>query len=173
MENIPPTFCTNSSECQNSSCSLGEFNKTEIFSTQVRELASILEDLENIDNNREANATEKIRLSGSFCSDTIFNLSRKILTDSKIKVLEKGLDYVPIQSKINEPKLRNDFEEFCRRMHLKWYFHNEPNSEFSETPSFTLKSSWKPPKGHPSLEVLLSENRKRDICYTRFKVRLL
>ena len=173
MENTPPTFCTNSSGCQNSSCSLGEFNKTEIFSTQVRELASILEDLENIDNNREANATEKIRLSGYFCSDTIFNLNRKILADSKIKVLEKGLDYVPIQSKINEPKLRNDFEEFCRRMHLKWYFHNEPNSEFSETPSFTLKSSWKPPKGHPSLEVLLSENRKRDIFYPRFKARLL
>ena len=172
METTPPTLYTNSSECQNSSCSLVESNETEFFSTQDRELASILEDLENIDNNREANATEKNRLSGYFCSDTIFNLSRKVLTDSKIKVLEKGLDYVPIQSKINEPELRNDFEKFCR-MHLKWYFSNDPNSEFSETPSFTPKSSWKPPKGHPSLEVLLSENRKRDICYTRFKVRLL
>ena len=42
-------------------------------------------------------------------------------------------------------------------MHLKWYFRNEPSSEFSETPSFTPKSSRKPPKGHPSLELNLSE----------------
>ena len=105
-------------------------------------------------------ATEKTRLSGYFCSDTILNLSWKVFTDSKIKVLEKGLDNAPIQSKINEPELRNDFEESCRRMHLKWYFHNETTSEFSETPSFTPKSSWKPPKGHPSLEWFLSEIEK-------------
>ena len=59
METTPPTLYTNSSECQNSSCSLVESNETEFFSTQDRELASILEDLENIDNNKEANATEK------------------------------------------------------------------------------------------------------------------
>ena len=137
-----------------------ESNETEIFSTQDRELTSISEDLENIDNNREANATEKTRLSGYFCSDTIFNLSRNVLTDSEIKVLEKGFEYAPIQCKINEPELRNDFEEFCRRMRLKWYFRKEPTSEFSETPSFTSKSLLKPPKGHTSLEVFLSEIEK-------------
>ena len=84
---------------------------------------------------------KKNRLSGYFCSDTIFNLSWKVLTDSEIKVLEKGIHCAPIQSKINEPKLQNDFEEFCRRMRLKWYFRNEPSSKFSETPSFTPKSS--------------------------------
>ena len=76
-----------------------ESNETEIFSTQDRELISILVDLQNIDNNREANATGKTTLSGYFCSDTVFNLSQKVLTDSEIKVLEKGLDYAPIQSK--------------------------------------------------------------------------
>ena len=80
--------------------------------------------------------------------------------DSEIKVLEKGLDYAPIQNKINEPELRNDFEEFCRWMCLKWYFRNEPSSEFNETPSLTPKSLWKPSKGHLSLEVLLSEIKK-------------
>ena len=64
METTPPTLYTNSSECQNSSCSLVESNETDIFSTRDRELASILEDLENIDNNREANATEKTGLVG-------------------------------------------------------------------------------------------------------------
>ena len=110
IETTPITLCTSSSECRNSSCLLLESNKAEIFSTQDRELASILEDFENVDNNREACATEKTRLSGYFCSDAIFNLSRKVLTDSEIKVLVKGLDYAPIQSKINEPELRNDLE---------------------------------------------------------------
>ena len=79
-----------------------------------------------------------------------------VLMDCKMKVLEKGFDYAPIQSKINEPELPNDFEEFCRRMRLKWYFHNESTSEFSDTLSFTPKSPWKPPKDHPSLEVSFS-----------------
>ena len=55
-----------------------------------------------------------------------------------------------------EPELRRDFEDFARRMRLKWYFRNEPTPSFSERPSFTPKSSWKPPKGNPSLELFLS-----------------
>ena len=83
----------------------------------------------------------------------MFNLSKKVLTDVEIKVLEKGLDYAPIQKKINEPELRRDFEEFCGRMRLKWYFRNEPSPYFKEAPVFAPKLTWKPPKGHPNLEV--------------------
>ena len=90
----------------------------------------------------------------------MFNLSKKVLTDIEIKVLEKGLDYAPIQNKINEPELRRDFEEFCRRMRLKWHFHNEPTPNFKEAPVFAPKSTWKTPKGHPSLEVFLSQIEK-------------
>ena len=45
-------------------------------------------------------------------------------------------------------------------MRLKWYFRNEPTSSFSEHPSFIPKSSWKPPKGNPSLELLLRQIEK-------------
>ena len=31
------------------------------------------------------------------------------------------------------------------------------NEDFSETPAFRVKSSWKPAKGHPNLEVFLSK----------------
>ena len=37
METAPPTLCTNSSECQNSSCSLFGSNEAELFSNQDRE----------------------------------------------------------------------------------------------------------------------------------------
>ena len=97
------------------------------------------------------------RLQGHFCSDTVFNLSSRILSENEIKVLEKGLDFAPIKWKINEPELHKDFEEFCRCMRTKWNFRNEPSQDFSVTPAFARKSSWKPPLGHPNLEAFLSQ----------------
>ena len=52
-------------------------------------------------------------MSSYFCSDTVFNLSKKVLPDMEMKIFEKGLDYSLIQIKINEPKLRRDFEDFA------------------------------------------------------------
>ena len=84
----------------------------------------------------------------------------------EIKLLEKGSDYTPIQNKINELKLRRGFEDFARRMRLKWYFRNEPTPSFSERPFFTPKSSWKPPKCNPSLEEFVSQIEKElfEVC---------
>ena len=56
-------------------------------------------------------------ITGYFCSDTVFNLSNRILTD--IEIIVKGLDFAPMQRKINEPELRQDFAEFCKRMRTK------------------------------------------------------
>ena len=95
--------------------------------------------------------TDESRLSGYFCSETVFNLSNRVLSDAEIRVLEKGLDYAPIQRKMNEPELIHDFNDFCRRMRLKWHVRDEPNT-FSEIPA-----TWVPPKGHPCLEVFLSQ----------------
>ena len=41
--------------------------------------------------------TDKGRLKGIFFSDTVFNLSHKVFTKTKIKVLERGLDFAPTQ----------------------------------------------------------------------------
>ena len=76
------------------------------------------------------------------------------------KILEKGLDYAPIQNKINEPELKQDFEEICRKMRLKWHFRNKPTPEFSKTPAFNPKCTWKPPNSSPSLEHFLSQVEK-------------
>ena len=77
--------------------------------------------------------------------DTVFILSHRVLSDPEIKVLEKALDFAPIQRKINEPKLREDFEEFCRCIRVKWHFRNEPSESFSNKTAFSLKSNCKPP----------------------------
>ena len=56
--------------------------------------------------------TSKVPLEGYFCLDTVFNLGRKVLSDTEIRILEKGLDFAPIENKINETELRSDFEKF-------------------------------------------------------------
>ena len=125
------------------------------------EMVEILEELHS--SNRETLVTgissipaNENGLAGYFCSDTIFNLSNRVLSDNEIKVLEKGLHFAPMQRKINEPELRSDFGKICRRMIIKWYFRNEPTLDFSEKSSFHTKSSWNPPKGDPHSEVFLS-----------------
>ena len=68
--------------------------------------------------------------------------------------MEKGLDFAPIEKVLNEPELRSDFDEFCRRMRLKWNFWDKSES-LSEVPVFAPK--WQLPQGHPCLEVFLSQ----------------
>ena len=117
-------------------------------------MLDILEELGNVEKAKEhdVNVTSLGRLSGNFCSDTIFNLSHRVLSDAEIKKLEKGLNFTPIQTEITAPELREDFEEFCHRMRV-----NEPSESFSNNPAFSPKSNWKPPEGHPNLEVFLSQ----------------
>ena len=122
----PPMLTMDSSSAMNNSDFHASDVKDEIFNTQDREFLSVLENLMGIDDplhsqnkNINVKVTTEGRISGYFCSDTVFNLSHRVLTETEIKVLEKGLDYVPIQKKINEPELRKDFSEFCRRMRNK------------------------------------------------------
>ena len=98
--------------------------------------------------------TSESRLTGQFSSETIFDLNDRVLTDAEIKILEKGLDFAPLQCKINEPELKQDFKGFCKSMWLKWYYWEE-QQEFSETLAFSAKSSRNPPRGHSCIEVFL------------------
>ena len=84
------------------------------------ELAGQGSDQANGSNLSENQESEQVSQSGDsiaeyFCSKTVFNLSKKALTKTEIKVLDKGLDFAPIQKTLTEPELRKDFEEFPRR----------------------------------------------------------
>ena len=130
----PPVLCCDSSKNKNSSDQLGlnEQLPGVVFSSQDDELLRILEDLpKDKPLHCNPNCSEESRIKGYFCSDTVFNLSRRVLSEDEIKVLEKGLDFAPIQRKVNEPELRKDFEEFCRKMRIKWHFRNELSENFS------------------------------------------
>ena len=55
-------------------------------------ILSLLEELEEV---QSTIITDSDQISGYFCSDTVFNLSKKVLVDKKIKIFEKGLNYIP------------------------------------------------------------------------------
>ena len=81
---------------------------------RIREFLSIWEGLVSIPDplhaqNKYLKITSEGRISGYFCSDTVFNLSHRTETE----VLKKSLDCAPIQKEINKPELRKDFSEFA------------------------------------------------------------
>ena len=63
-----------------------------LLNTQDRELLDILEQLGNVGKAKghDLNVTSLGRLRGHFCSDTVFNLSHRVLPDAEIRLLEKG-----------------------------------------------------------------------------------
>ena len=63
--------------------------------------------------------SEEGRRKGSFVSDYVFNLNKKI------NVLEKGLGFSPTPFFTNEADWRRDFNEFSRKVKCKLYFRNE------------------------------------------------
>ena len=76
--------------------------------THDEEILNILEELQcSADQRIVEECTEQCRLTGNFVSDTVFNLRNKVLSDTE------GLNFAPIQNKINEPELRRYFKEFC------------------------------------------------------------
>ena len=139
LDRSPPNLCTKLAEVSNSSNLVTSQKEFTELSSQDEDLISILEDLPR--NEMPGNINTSSRIQGCFCSDTVFNLSKKFLSETEKKVLEKGLDFVPIQNKVNEPELRKDFEEFCMTMRIKWHFRNDVTQQFSEIVAFTSKST--------------------------------
>ena len=85
------------------------------------ELVNILQSFETEKNTKKAAKVINEMLEGYFCSMSVFNLSKKVLTETEIHVLEKGSGFVPSPTKINETDLRTDFNEFARKMWLSGF----------------------------------------------------
>ena len=79
------------------------------------------------------------RLKGYFCSDVVFNLTHRVLSELEIEVLGKGLGFSLTPSFINEADLKSDFANFSRKIRRKWYFRNDISENFSKTPAFRTK----------------------------------
>ena len=83
MDTSPPNLCTNSAHISNDSGSPNGEKKDPSFCTQDKEILSILEELKQV---QSTSITDSVRIPGYFCSDTVFNLSKKVLSDMEIKI---------------------------------------------------------------------------------------
>lgn len=118
LDLTPPSICTNSAEMQISSNSYERRIKdSDFLRYQVRELISILYDLQNSNISGPSN-TESTQLTSYHYSDRVFNLSHRALSKVETKVPEKGLAKSSIHNKINEPKIIDDIKKFCSKMCL-------------------------------------------------------
>ena len=61
-------------------------------------------------------------LKGYFCSDVVFNLSHRLLSELEIEVLSKGLSFSPTSSFINEANLQRDFADFFEKNKVQVVF---------------------------------------------------
>ena len=78
-----PLVCCDTSVSKNSSDRFVNTNSPSVLTAQDEELVKILEDLDCSKITREnANSSDESRLSGYFCSDTVFNLSKRVLSET-------------------------------------------------------------------------------------------
>ena len=61
---------------------------------------------------------ESNRIKGKFVSDNVFNLSRRNITHDELRLLSKGLIFVPTPEKINRWQVKNELEKFGRNIRL-------------------------------------------------------
>ena len=88
---IPPKICVNTSSSCNNSNQDKSTNTSDVLDSQHQDILKILEELQptgedrtTLHNNISSNCVYEPRIEGHFCSDAVFNLSRRILTETKV-----------------------------------------------------------------------------------------
>ena len=142
----------------------GNDTSLHILDSGDEELVNILQAFETEKTPKKPAKVINERLECYFCSTSMFNRSKKVLTETELCVLEKGLGFAPTPAKINETDLRADFNVFARKIRRKWFFRNKPTQNFSEAPAFRVKSNWNPPKEH-SDEGIFLRNLEAEIFF--------
>ena len=72
------------------------------------------------------------------------------LSNAEIKLLSRGLTFVPTPRRITWSEIQADLNEFARRLRLKEYFYNPDditNTLTNMAHPFKCKSTWTPPSG--------------------------
>ena len=81
---------------------------------------------------RKKSSKKKVSPQNTRGEKHIKNLSNRTLTDAQIRLISRGLKFIPVNKSINRNKIRRqllrDFENFARRMRLKYMFHGKNKS---------------------------------------------
>ena len=71
-------------------------NSSSVLTTQDEEFVKKLEDLDRSEiTSDNPNLSDESRISGCFCSKTVFNLSERVLSETEIKILKSRFKLCP------------------------------------------------------------------------------
>ena len=88
----------------------------------------------------------KLNTSEAIQPASVINLSSYVLKECEVKLLSKGLKFIPKTSKSDENAVNEALEKFIRRIKLTEFFSNNPLCDPDRTPKqFLPKSDWVPP----------------------------
>ena len=104
------------------------------------------------------NGNKKERREGKFVLKNVLNLSNRVLTESKIRVLDKGLNFFPTPEKLDHYQIKKDLERLGKDIKLKMYYKTEPTPAFPERPAFKVPSNWTPSYLRYSTRVISKRN---------------
>ena len=87
----------------------------------------------NIDTHKNNQSSARQNMQKKQPNTSVINLSSRILTQIELKVLELGLSFCPSVKEFNKDQLTIDFCNFIRKLKLKEFFHQDENSENSDS----------------------------------------
>ena len=70
-------------------------------------------------------------MEGKFFSKNVMNFSNLVLIENEIRVLDKGLSFVPTPEKLDCYQIKKDLERLERNIKLRMYYKTEPTLAFS------------------------------------------
>ena len=97
--------------------------------------------------NRKRKRKTRSKRRHTLSEDTVINLSNIQLSNAEMKLLSRGLTFVPTPQRIQWSEVQADMNDFARRLRLKEFFHDNNTTTATNAHPFTCKGSWTPPSG--------------------------
>ena len=99
-------------------------------------------------NNGKQNAQTLVNLfklgyTQAYGSASVINLSNRILNNTEVRVLSKGMKYIPIPKQPPESDIIESLEKFSRHMQIIYHFSDKNWQR--QPPKFKIPSDWYPP----------------------------
>ena len=94
------------------------------------------------------------QLKGKFVGKNVINLSKRDLSENKISLLSKGLNFIPTCNKVDVARLKMELEQFGRMLRLKWHFRDDKR-DIPINP-FKIKSTFNPSNKNTVIGIYLS-----------------
>ena len=107
--------------------------------------------------NEEYDSVQREPTGSEQQASLVLNLSQRALSEIEVRVLEKGLGYVPTPS-LDLFKLNYEMHEFFRKIRLKIFFKDRTERLEEDDTGLRNKSSFNPPVNTLPPEVITFEN---------------